>query len=268
MANKLRHLWIPIYNWTKEEFLADLEHEIKGIKQTFAITPNPEMLYRSSHDQAFRNALNSSTWNLPDWYWLILWSYLESKKPSNIISFTYYIIKFLILEQISKLPLSNRICWSDVVIDICLLAYKLKLKIFLLWWDTGVADAVKDKLQHRFKGLQIVWTAKWFEESESESTFKQIRLSRPDIILLALSSPKQEFWIAKHLKHFPSIKFAIWLGWSFDFIIWKQKRAPLFLRKIWMEWLYRFYKEPSRYKRMYNATFWYLWYVYRYLKGN
>ncbi|MEI6158066.1 MAG: WecB/TagA/CpsF family glycosyltransferase, partial [Atribacterota bacterium] len=82
----------------------------------------------------------------------------------------------------------------------------------------------------------------------------QINQSHPDIVLVGLGSPKQEYWIDKNRSRLSSFVF-MGVGGSFDVLSGVKKRAPLFLRKIRLEWAYRVFSEPSRFQRIIPA-FW------------
>lgn len=227
----LYHLWIPFFSWTKNDFLKELETCIDLWKQTYATTPNPEIMLAQSNNDKLRNILRNSNWNLADGFGLIIWSLWK---------------------------INNRICWSDVFYDICELSVKKWYKIFLLWWDKWVPEKVKDVLEKKFLNIKIVWVSMWFEKTNSQETFDLINNTKPNIIFLALWCPRQEFWIEDNMHKFPFLNFAIWIWWTFDFVIGKQKRAPKILRKIWLEWMWRLILEPNRIGRIYNAIFWYL----------
>lgn len=77
--------------------------------------------------------------------------------------------------------------------------------------------------------------------------------SNPDIIFVALGCPAQEKWIKNNRQKFPTTKIIMTVGGGIDFLTGKQQRAPLILRKIGLEWLYRLIKQPNRIWRIINA---------------
>ena len=89
---------------------------------------------------------------------------------------------------------------------------------------------------------------------KDENLLKKINEKNPDIIFVALGGLKQEKWIDVNLKNLPSVKLAMGIGGAFDFISGKIKRAPLVMRKLGLEWLFRLFLEPRRIKRIFNAT--------------
>ena len=257
-----KHFGIPFFTNWKKIFLEKLEKSIKNWEKNFWTTPNPEMMLLQSKNKRFQNILKSAKWNLPDWFWLIIWSFLEKKNPKNLFSFLYYLTLFPFSKK-DKNPINKRICGSDIFYDICEISAKNNFTIFLLWWWKWIAKKAKEKLEKKYEKIKIVWISEWYEKANSNETFELIKEKKPQIIFVAMWAPFQEFWIEKNFDKFSSLKFAIWVWWTFDFVIWKQKRAPKIMRKFWLEWLFRLIKEPSRFLRIFDATFWYLFFVYK-----
>lgn len=90
----------------------------------------------------------------------------------------------------------------------------------------------------------------------------QFAENNPEIIFVALGSPAQEKWIKDNIKKYPSARLIMTVGGGIDFLTGKQVRAPKFMRQIGLEWLWRLFKQPWRYKRIFNATLKFLWKVY------
>lgn len=232
------HLWINFFTEWKKKFLEELKNSLENWEQSFSVTPNPEIMLLASKNLEFREILKESKWNLPDWFWLSIWSWFKIKP-------------------------SQRICWSDIFYDICKLSELNNYPIYLIWWAPWIPQKVEKKLNILYPKLKIFWTFDWnfWDEKEISELEKKILNTNPKIIFVAMWAPKQEILIKKFLKLNPKIWFWIWIWWTFDFVTWKQKRAPKILQKLWLEWTYRLYKEPKRIWRIWNATFWYLWIV-------
>lgn len=94
----------------------------------------------------------------------------------------------------------------------------------------------------------------YFKEKESTEIVKEIHQSQADILFVAFSSPKKEYWIHQYKKQL-NVPFMMGVGGSFDVIAGKTKRAPSWMQKVGLEWFYRLIQEP---KRMFS----------RYVKGN
>jgi len=91
-------------------------------------------------------------------------------------------------------------------------------------------------------------------QEEDVNIRKLIDQSEAKILFVAFGAPKQEMWIARNLAHLKHIKVVMGVGGAFDFISGTIKRAPYWMRRIGVEWLYRLIKQPSRIGRIFNAT--------------
>lgn len=85
----------------------------------------------------------------------------------------------------------------------------------------------------------------YFADNESESIAEEIAASKADILFVAFSSPKKEFWIHQYLT-LMNVPFCMGVGGSFDVVAGKIKRAPVWMQKSGLEWFHRFVKEPRR----------------------
>ena len=124
-------------------------------------------------------------------------------------------------------------------------------KIFLLGAREGIAAKAMEKINERMGRQMIVGAHSpsfGFEknEVECEEITNIINRSGANVVLVGVGAPKQEKWIMKWKSKMPSVDLWMALGATIDFEAGTLKRAPLFYRKIGMEWLYRFTREPKR----------------------
>ncbi len=213
---------VKLDNISFEDAIKIVKNSFFSKKQIKIFTPNPEILLKAKKDKNFKEILNNADLLIPDGSGLVFFSKIKKNIPG-----------------------------IDFMLAICKLAEKENKKVFLLGGKNGVAQKTKDALKNMFFNINIC------EVSEDlSSCYNLIKNSNPDIIFVALGAPKQEIWISENLNKFPTIKVAMGVGGAFDILSGKIKRAPLFLRKIHLEWLWRFLKEPKkRFKRIINAVF-------------
>ena len=102
------------------------------------------------------------------------------------------------------------------------------------------------------------------EQVENNKILEKINQANPDIIFVAFGMGKQEKWIVENLPKIPSVKIAMGVGGSFDYLSGVIPRAPLFLRQIGLEWLYRLIRQPQRFWRIFNATFRFIYFFIKY----
>ena len=92
-------------------------------------------------------------------------------------------------------------------------------------------------------------------EKDDKETISLIQKMQPDILIVCYGCPLQELWIQRNLKKCLSVKAAIGLGGTFDFLSGNIKRAPKIFRALGIEWLWRLMLQPSRWKRIFRAVF-------------
>lgn len=227
----------------------------KGKTKKQICTPNPEIILEAQKNPKYLKILNNSDLNVPDGIGII-WANKFLRNKSKLKSFK--VLKWFI--SLAAIPFSKnkefpRVTGVDLMQAICKKSSKEKLKIFLLGAGNGVAEKVKDKLEKKCKGIKITGTYSGSPaESEEKEIIKKIDKSNAEILFVAFGAPKQEIWIAKNIKKLKSVKVAMGVGGSFDFITGIRKRAQKWLQKTGLEWLYRVIQQPSRFKRIYNAT--------------
>lgn len=146
-------------------------------------------------------------------------------------------------------PVPERVTGIDLMQRLCARAATEGWRVFLLGAAPGVAQAAADKLTQLHPDLQIVGIHHgYFTDMESDNIVKNIREAAPDILFVALGAPRQEQWIARYQPRM-GVPVAMGVGGSFDVISGKKKRAPMWVQRLKMEWLYRLLSEPSRIKR-------------------
>ncbi|MGB3532734.1 MAG: WecB/TagA/CpsF family glycosyltransferase [Microcoleaceae cyanobacterium] len=113
----------------------------------------------------------------------------------------------------------------------------------------GIAQQAADQFKQQFSSLNIRAYHGYLNESETQQLKHSLQESQPQLILVGLGVPRQEFWIQKHRSLCPN---AIWIGVGGSFDIWsgEKKRAPAWFCEHHLEWLYRLYQEPWRWRRM------------------
>jgi N-acetylglucosaminyldiphosphoundecaprenol N-acetyl-beta-D-mannosaminyltransferase len=147
-------------------------------------------------------------------------------------------------------PLPGRVAGSDLLSSLSASAARTGKTLFLLGGDPGTADAVAEILRQRYAGLKIVGTCcpkKGFEKDADQmrELTTAVISSKPDIVFVALGSPKQERLIERLRDRLPGTWW-LGVGISFSFLSGNVKRAPHWMRVLGMEWVHRLVQEPVR----------------------
>ncbi|MEK7131322.1 MAG: WecB/TagA/CpsF family glycosyltransferase, partial [Patescibacteria group bacterium] len=226
----MQFLGIKIDEITKENALQKVAEFLRG-GQHKIFTPNPEMVVKAQEDEYFKNILNLGDLNLCD--------------GMGIQIFT----------GIKRIP------GVDFMMDVCALAAEQGKGIYLLGSGSDeVVGGAFEELEKKYPNLKISGYNKGPEIDERSvckfdgPIFDQISQSGAQILFVAFGMGKQEKWIYENLHKIPNVKIAMGVGGAFDFISGKVKRAPLFLRRLGLEWVYRLVQEPRRIGRIFNAT--------------
>lgn len=260
---KVKVLDVPFDVCTKDEALKRIidclqNRANEGGKQI--VTPNPEMLLEANCNREFHEVMNRAWVSIPDGIG-ILWASTFQKiaqgngKLVRLFKAIGSLLSLAFYPRFCRKIFAERITGTDLMQSICGLSSDCNTSIFLLGARPGVAEKVKEVLEARYPGIAIVGT---FSGSPSEDDFPAIQAlmaeTRPEILFVAYGAPAQELWISRHLKQLPSVKIAMGVGGAFDFISGVRKRAPAFMQKLGLEWLFRLFQEPKRFKRIWNAA--------------
>lgn len=200
-------------------------------------TVNPEFLVDAQTNTEFKNILNNTDLNLIDGFGLQLAYFFKFKKLPD------------------RLPGVDMV---DLIFSICA---EKGFSVFLLGGKNKSALIAKNNIIKKYPKIKIyaceggniekvngVW-------QEANNIISEINLAKPDVLLVGLGHPKQELWIADHKAKLTSIKIAMGVGGTFDYLSHRIKRAPLFYQRLGLEWLYRLYQEPWRWRRIKKAVF-------------
>lgn len=199
---------------------------IEGKNNSLIATANAEMIMRATYDDELKNILNKAQLVVPDGAGTV-WAanYLGIKMPERVAGF-------------------------DLVQNLFKLAPQKKWRIFFFGSAPGVAEKAKLKAQNDYPGIEIVGIRDgFFTKDDEKEIIGQIKDAKPDILLAALGVPKQEKWLSAHLQEL-QCPLSIGVGGTFDVMAGVMKRAPLWMQKAKLEWLFRGMLQPKRAGRL------------------
>ena len=228
-------LGVKIDAVTKTEAIAKIAAFLEEQKSHFITTPNPEIILYAHRHPEYRDILNKADLALPDGAGLL------------------FVSRFM------KQALPERVSGTDMVPEIAKLAREKHLKIALLGsLDQATID--KAAMVMRKWGDGVVYAShgvpktQWENKEFHDRIINELRAARPELVFVALGHPKQEQWIDRYRYSLPSVRLFIGCGGALDFIAGAAKRAPIWMRKAGLEWLWRLVREPKRIKRIFNAV--------------
>lgn len=166
-------------------------------------------------------------------------------------------------------PLRERVTGIDLFQRLVGLASEKGYSIYLFGAKEEVVTKVKAIFEDRYPGIQIAgYRNGYFTEADEPQIVSDMAASGADMMFVAFSSPKKEYWVHKYIDQI-GIPFVMGVGGSFDVVAGVTDRAPTWMQKHGLEWFYRFIQEPGRLWKRYiigNLKFVALTYKYKFAK--
>lgn len=151
----------------------------------------------------------------------------------------------------------TRVYGPDFMANLCQRSASKGYRHFLYGGKPGVAEELRDELQRRYPGLEIVgvYTPPFrpLNEVEEGHLAKQLEEARADVLWCGLSTPKQERFISQYRGRLP-VTLMVGVGAAFDFLSGNAKDAPDWMKRSGLQWFHRMVHEPKRLVRRYLAS--------------
>ena len=217
-------LGITVDTYSMPETVEQIRQAVEGKTQirVRVVTANPEVIYASERNERLIKLMNSADIVTADGIGVV-WAARRLGTP--------------VLERVTGI---------DLVQALFPIAHAGKWRIFFLGGKPGVAEQAANQVVLKNHG--ITWAAMhgYFSSEEEPGVLEKIRHFQPDVLLVGLGAPRQEYWIAEH----PGLaSVSMGVGGSFDALAGIVVRAPKRIQDLHVEWLYRLWKEPWRWKR-------------------
>jgi len=207
-----------------DEAVASVRSLVQSGGSHHVITLNVTMLGRAARDEGFRRIVNSAALVTADG------------------------MGTLLVGRILGVRFPERVAGVDLTDRLCAMCATEGFRVFFFGAAPGVAEAAAERLRQRHHGLRVAGSRHGYvPAAEVPQVVAQIRSSAPDLLLVALGSPKQEEWLAHHLAA-SGARVGIGVGGSFDVYGGRLNLAPQWIRAIGLEWLYRILREPRRWR--------------------
>jgi N-acetylglucosaminyldiphosphoundecaprenol N-acetyl-beta-D-mannosaminyltransferase len=151
-------------------------------------------------------------------------------------------------------PLPERVAGIDLMWALLERANERGYRVFLLGATSEVVESVVERIRRELPGVQIAGSHHgYFGEADARDVAATVAASRPDILFVAMPTPRKEQFIHEHLATLGT-RFAMGVGGSFDVLAGVTRRAPLLVQRAGLEWAYRLAQEPRRLFRRYAVT--------------
>lgn len=220
----------PIHALTMDQTIQEIENNIKLNKQTHHVVVNAAKLVNMQTDKTlYDSVVNCDIINADGQS--VVWA-----------------------SRILNKPLPERVAGADLMLNLMNLAGEKGYKVFLFGAKENIVKKIVTMYREKF-GDQIIagYRNGYYTVEEEENIAKMIAASSAQLLFVAISSPKKEIFLNKY-KDLIKTPFIMGVGGTFDVISGHIKRAPIWMQKAGLEWLYRTYQEPKRMWKRYLFT--------------
>lgn len=222
-------LGIQIHPYLKSELVDEVIHRVEKKEFTHIVSLNPEILVEAYGNTGFKHLINSAHIKIVDGVGVVL------------------------AGRILSVPVGDRLVGVDLMEFLIKLADKKRLNVLILGGYNSVASDLAEKLKNtyekaEFRGIEGYENIHKPTETEEKEVEKVLTEFNPHIIFIAFGAPHQEYWVSRH-REFLSKTMCMSVGGAADFLAGKVPRAPVVMRKMGFEWLFRLIIQPWRWKR-------------------
>lgn len=213
---------LPVHRVDMETALTTIDSFIREGSPHHVITADSSMLVMAQEDAELRDIIQHAALITPDSTG-ILWA---ARRQGT--------------------PLPQRVSGVEIVAHLCARSAANGCRIYFLGAAPGVAEQAAERMRDRYPGTQIVGTRDgYFGPAEIPTVLDAIRDSHPDVLCVAMGIPKQEKWIAAHRAAL-GVPVLIGVGGTLDVLSGRTRRAPRWMQRLSLEWLWRVLANPRK----------------------
>lgn len=222
--NRISILDVAFDNVSMAEAIDRAFEWIEQRKGYFVVTPNPEIVMLAQENEELKDTIQQAALVLPDGIGVIYGA------------------------KILGTPLKERVPGIDFASGLMEKLAACHGSVYLLGAKPGIAEQAGANLRDQYPGLIVVGSHDGYFTDDS-AIIEEINVLKPDLLLVCLGFPKQEFWM-RDRGPMLDVGLMAGLGGSLDVFAGVVQRAPAVWQKLGLEWLYRLLKEPTRFGRM------------------
>lgn len=234
--SRIEMMGCQIDNLSMEETLQTIEKFIQSGQPHQHVVVNVDKLVKASRDGELRRIINNCALINVDGMPVVWASHLLGK------------------------PLKERVAGVDLFESLMQRSTEKGWRVYLLGAREEIVSDVKRVYEQKYPGLTVAGhrNGYWKQEEEAE-VVEQIKAAQADLLFVAISSPKKERFLGRYQAEL-RIPFAMGVGGTFDVVVGKVRRAPVWMQNGGLEWFYRFLQEPRRmFKRYFVEDMFFFW---------
>lgn len=228
---RIRLLNVEVDNLSMNEAVEAIDRLVQARVPANVVTPNLDHIVTLEKDGEFQQVYRDAALVLMDGQPLVWYSRLKGT------------------------PIVEKVSGSDLFPRVCGMCARKGYSVFLFGAAEGVAESAAEVLKKRYPGLKVVGVISppYGFEKDPEQTkeyVQRIRGAKPDVLALALGAPKSEKFAYRN-KAEMGVPVILNIGATFDFLAGRVRRAPTWMSKCGIEWLYRITQDPKRLAKRY-----------------
>jgi N-acetylglucosaminyldiphosphoundecaprenol N-acetyl-beta-D-mannosaminyltransferase len=266
-------LGIKVSITSKQEVLDFINTRLESKEKFYVVTPNPENLLKATQDWLLEKAIRKSDLSIPDGIGLAQ-AYKFLKLDDYKGNLLRPVLIFCQGLMVGAATLFNKKYLTDALpiikgrelfLDVMEIANKKNLRVYLFGGEYGESEKTKEVLEKKYGNITIKTNRDFPQYNKNckpvsyndrqlhKKIIGSIKMFEPDLIVVALNTPKQEKWIFRNFFRMLNVTGAFALGGTFNYVAGNMKLPPKWIEKIGLEWVYRLIQEPKRVRRILNA---------------
>ena len=250
----LEVMGVRFHNLSREEAARAIAELARAGGRAYVVKPYSEFMPRAAHDARLRAVLNGADLCLADGMGILWAAHYLALSGGALRALAQLIVSLaaIVFNPVAiRRPLKENMAGVDLTWEMLTRLDEAGSRIFLLGGTGEEVRGAREQIEARFDGLRVVGTHNGhFDLSgeENETVLHAVNEVQPEVLLVAMGFPRQEDWIAANLSRL-QVNVAVAEGGSFSFMSGVTPRAPRWLRRLGLEWLYRLARQPWRLHR-------------------
>lgn len=247
-------LGVRFHNLTRGEAARAIADLARTGQRAYVVKPYSEFMPRAVRDSAVRAALNGADLCLADGagiLWAAHYLSLRGGRLSAVWQAPLSLASLALNPRAVRRPLKENMAGVDLTLEMLAELESAGASVFLLGGRERELRGAREQIEARFPQLRIAGARRGYfkaDGSENGAVIEEINSAAPQALLVGMGFPLQERWIVANLSRL-NVSVAVAEGGSFSFLSGATRRAPAWMRRAGLEWLFRLLRQPWRLRR-------------------
>ncbi len=237
---------------TRHQAAAEIARLAGEDAKTYVVKPYSEFMPRAHDDERIRAILSGAAMRLADGagiLWAANYLSLPGGRLQALLQFPLSLGSLVLRPAALRRPLPEAMAGVDFTWEMLRALAGSGRSVYLLGGTAEESVGAAQAIRERLPSLTITGARHgYFRSPDTEAVIEAINAAPPDVLLVAMGFPRQEEWIARNLQRL-NVRVAVAEGGSFSFLSGATPRAPRWMRRAGLEWLFRLLRQPSRLRR-------------------